>query len=297
MNKEKVYGILCAMATVCIWGGVYVIKGYLLLHLSAFQINFFNAMITAGIYGMICLCKKTSLKISMPMAKRLMLAGVVGIMGSRVTCDTGIRLVGSVTASVFAALIPIMCVFYDVFYRKKKINRKTAIGVLISVVGVYIIVANGESGTFNLFGYACLFLSNAAWIFYSYICADTSKLPENRNVMLFYQFLGSFIVLSLVVGVADPINPEAFTHMGVVLGVIFLGIVNGVIAYTCFAYATKTVGVITTSGIGNCTPIMAMVWGLLFFGTTITLTQVVGVLLTVGAITMVTFSQINQEKA
>ncbi len=295
MDKKKIYGILASITAVCIWGGVYVIKGYLLVYLTAFQINFFNALITAAVYGSICLATKVSLKIPMPMAKRMLIAGIVGIMGSRVTCDTGIRLVGSVTASIFAALIPVMCVFYDVFYRKQKINRKTAVGVIVSVIGVYIMVATGSSENFSLFGYFSLLLSNVAWIFYSYICADKSKLPSNHNVMLFYQFLGSFLALSLVIVVADPIDVQAFAHVGVIFGVIFLGLVNGVVAYTCFTYATKTLGVITTSGIGNGTPIMTMVWGVLYFGTNVTGIQVFGVLLTVGAITVVTFSQMEKK--
>lgn len=294
MNREKIYGVLAGLTSVSIWGGVYVIKGYLLEYLTAFQINFFNALITACIYGLICLATKTSLKLPASMIKRMLIVGIVGIMGSRITCDTGIRLVGSVTASLFASLIPVMCVLYDVFYRKQKTNRKTVVGIMVSVIGVYIMVSNGNGDNFNIFGYFCLLLSNAAWIFYIYICADTSKLPDNRNVMLFYHFLGSFLALSLVVFTVDPINPQAFSHVGVILGVIFLGLVNGVIAYTCFAYATKTVGAVTTSGISNCTPIMAMIWGVLFFGTNVSLVQAFGVLLTAIAITVVTFSQIKK---
>lgn len=294
MNQEKVKGLLACILAVSIWGGVFVIKGYLVDYLSAFQINFFNALITATIYGLICLVQKTSLKVSAPMAKRLLIAGIVGIMGSRLTCDTGIKLVGSVTASVFVSVIPVMCVIYDMVFNKKKVNKRTIFGAVVSIFGVYIIVSSGEAQNFSIVGIGSLFLSNLAWIFYSYICADASKLPQSRIVMLFYQFLGSFLVLSTIVFTVDPVDPEVLTNMGVVAGIIFLGVFNGVIAYICFAYATKVLGVITTNGINNCIPIVTMIFSVLFFGTSVSGMQAFGVLLTVGAVSIVAMAQMEK---
>ncbi|WP_317856147.1 DMT family transporter [Chakrabartyella piscis] len=294
MNQEKVKGLLACILAVSIWGGVFAIKGYLVNYLSAFQINFFNALITVTIYGLICLVQKTSLKVSLPMAKRMLIAGIVGIMGSRLTCDTGIKLVGSVTASVFVSVIPVMCVIYDMVFYKKKMNKRTIVGALVSILGVYIIVSSGEAQSFSIVGMGSLFLSNLAWIFYSYICADASKLPKSRIVMLFYQFLGSLMVLSTIVFTVDPIPTQAFTNVGVVAGILFLGVFNGVIAYICFAYATKVLGVITTNGINNCIPIMTMIFSVLFFGASVSGMQAFGVLLTVGAITVVAISQMEK---
>ncbi len=276
MSVTKFEGIFCGLIAVVIWGSVFTLKEYLLKFLSPMHINLFNVIITTAIYFIIILLKRKSFRVGRAVIRKLLLAGIAGISVTRIACDIGINFIGGVSASVLASLIPVMCIMFDLFFLKKRLDKTVITSISASVIGVMMIIGISGVSSGSLFGYFAVFVSNCAWIFYCYINDGLKAEGVEQYTAMFYQFLGAMVILlpSFFIG---NIDLRIVFRADILSGLIFLGIANGVIAYGFFSVAIKTVGVITSNIINNFIPVVTLALNTFFLKTSVSAVQLMGV--------------------
>lgn len=292
MTKSKLYGLIGAFIAVIIWGSMFRVKSHLLTVLTPIQINFYTAILTATLYLLLHFFTKTSLRLEKKTIGKIMIAGGIGIALTRVSCDIGIKYVGEITASVFSSLIPIMCIIFDSFFRKKRPRLISILSVGLSILGVYLLISTNGQQEFHIAGYLWLFISNCSWIFYCYFCSKWDSSEINDNTFMLYLFFGGGIVLLPSMFAASP-SVTFLLRWDIILCFLFLGIVNGIFAYRLFAFAVREVGILTANVINNFMPVITLVIGISSFGAHLSFLQGVGIVVVLLSVIAISWDQKN----
>ncbi len=144
----------------------------------------------------------------------------------------------------------------------KKMKTKSIIGILLGIVGMYLLVSQNEMvmQEGSVLGMFMILTCVLSWSYASVFVAK-ADLPSNFFVSTGYQMLiaGFLLILSSLLLGETWISPLAWTQP-VQISMILL-IVFGIVAFTAFNYLLKTVSTekVTTSAYVN--PIIALILG------------------------------------
>ena len=183
---------------------------------------------------------------------------------------------------LFAALHLVGWVVFD--YR---VLLGGIIGALVAIVGVVLVVLNGQL-TFHLNPLGDLIALAAAlmWAVYSILIKKYTEQYDNflvtRRVML-WAFITAVPLMLLTDGMPD-LHP-LFTQTNVLLSWLFLGVFGNAVCFAIWNIAFQRLGVVITNNYLYASPFVTLVVGYLLLDEQITVMSVIGaVLITVGVI-------------
>ena len=204
--------------------------------------------------------------------KRIIFAGI--FLGCHFACFfLGIRNTSIANATLLGCLAPIFTVFIAIF-QKKKINKMTYAGLIIAIVGGWVV----QSGDFslnsaNLFGDSIALLS-ALFLAVTFVLAEEIRQETNSIVYgrsLF--FVASITVLFIATTTGDSILDF---KAGDIPWFLFLGLVPSVFGHNLLNYAVKYITPPAVSSVPLGEPVIASLFGLLLFGEAIPLGALLG---------------------
>ncbi len=217
--------------------------------------------------------------------KTLGLAAFNGFLLS--TVSLGLLFLGtdkttSIDANLISSMAPIMIVVAGVFFLKEHVTKRETIGILIALSGTLITIieptlADGTSGLYgNLLVLLSVIVSVATAVIAKVVLRDEVDALFATNLSFIIGFLTVTPIALFFHSPADIIHIISITPISYHLGVFYMAILSGTLAYILWHKATKSIEVSEVSLFAYLYPIFGLPLSVLWLKEKITLPLVIG---------------------
>lgn len=190
-------------------------------------------------------------------------------------------------AEALLSTSPVLAPFFAAAILREHVTRYNILGIIVSTVGMLLLVLVGASdfSIGNPWGIACAFAAVSAAVLYTIVLR---RIPPKYNplTVVFYVQLSALVLFYPLCGFTDGIN--GFAHLAEVdtmqlwrslAAVGYLALGASVVAFICFCYTVRVIGVTRTNAFNNVRPAFTAIWMLLFFGEQLPWAKWLGILL------------------
>jgi drug/metabolite transporter (DMT)-like permease len=219
-------------------------------------------VIATIILGAIMLARKEFVR---PAPKDIGLMGLSGILGTTLYFaleNIGLELTTASSAALIVASYPAITALLEFIFFRVKISRVKALGIVMAVVGVYLISGGspGESSG-QLTGNLILILAGVVFATYNF---TTRKVVKNYSMVTvsFYQTIAgtlAFIPLAFIERSRWQVPSAESLWM-----LLYLGIFCSVAAFMFYNYGLRTLSSSTAVALMNLVPIFGVLFSTVF---------------------------------
>ncbi len=204
----------------------------------------------------------------------------------------GIERTGILNLSAAQVVAPIVTMVAASIFLKEKITKIEKTGALITIIGATIIglepVLSGGSFnsqlTGNLFLAGFIVFDAASVLVLKLLMKSTKEAAFVTDISFTIGFLALTPIIFWVYSSAEIVSLFSKVDLIVLLGVLYMALVSGNLAFTIRASAQKFLKVEEASLFGYLTPIMSAPLAVLFLGEKLTLVFVLGAVFTAAGV-------------
>lgn len=286
MNKSKLLGHLFAIITVVVWGSCFVLTKNLLVDYTPIQI----IPLRMGLaYLTLWALRPKLLKLNWKDELLFLLIGITGGSFYFFLQNTALDHTYAANVSILVGMSPLLTVVLAALFsrRGEKLGKKVYLGAVFAVVGVVLVVLNGQL-SFHLSPTGDLLALAAAlmWAVYSILIKPYTEKYDNflvtRRVFL-WAFLTAIPLCLFTDGL--PTLTPLFTQPKVLVSWLFLGVMGNAVCFAIWNIAFKALGVVVTNNYLYASPFVTVFVGWLLLREPISIMSIIGaVLITVGVI-------------
>lgn len=276
--------VLAFFAIYVIWGSTYLLNKIAVLELPPFMLASFR-FTTAGILIFV-LARIMGIKISITRKQlgNTIIAGFLFLSFGNGVVVWALKYVDTGFAALEISAQPLIILLLMWMLQGKKIQPMSIIGVVLGIVGIYLLVSQKQIITKegSILGMVMIFACMLSWG-YGSLFVGKADLPSNYFVNTGYQmFTGGIILALMSFGFGEewtsPLNWSGKVQLVMILLVIF----GSILAFTSFNYLLKSVSPEKVATSTYVNPIVALILGWYFLEEEITSQSIIaaGVLLT-----------------
>lgn len=196
---------------------------------------------------------------------------------------TSVRLVPASIASILLYTYPVIVTVLSALIYKETITKYKVISLLVSSIGLIMVVGIAFEGL-NFFGVFCGFM--AAVVYSLYIVISNRFIGKIDPIIVTTYISTSAAIVFNIVGWSTGSVTLSIGTAGW-LSILGISIVSSVIAILTFFQGLKLVGPSKASIISTMEPVLTIFAAFLLFGEKMSLWQVVGAGLVIGAVVLV----------
>ncbi|MEZ4796678.1 MAG: EamA family transporter [Flavobacteriaceae bacterium] len=275
MDKQNklVFIILAFFAIYVIWGSTYMFNKIAVGELAPFMLASVR-FITAGLLiFLIATILGISIKINKRQLKNTAIAGFLFLTFGNGLAVWALKYIDSGFAALIISAQPLVILLLMRIHQGKKIMTSSIIGVVLGIVGIYLLISQQEvlSKENSIIGIlmivACLF----GWA-YGSLFVGKAELPLNYFVNTGYQMVTGglmLVVVSLIIG--EPWSLPTSWSSDVQISMLLLILFGSIVAFTSFNYLLKIVSPEKVATSTYVNPIVALFLGWYFLDEQITL--------------------------
>ena len=274
---EKFIIILAFFAIYVIWGSTYLLNKIAVTELPPFMLASIRFIVAAILILIISKILGFNLAIT---KKQFLNCSIIGFLF--LTFGNGgvvwaLKYVDSGFTALEISAQPLVVLLMMYFFEGKKIQLMSMIGVLLGIIGIYLLVSQNEliSQEGMALGMIVIFTCMLSWAYGSLFVAK-ADFPKNYFVNTGYQMFTGGIMLFIVSLLFGETWTSPTTWSTPVLWSMLLLIVFGsLVAFTAFNYLLRTVSPEKVATSTYVNPIIALVLGWYFLNETITTQSVI----------------------
>lgn len=251
---------------------------------SVESILFFRYAIAVLFLGGFLLLSRQSFKISWKQAGVLLILGML-YTSSSIFLFESYNYIASGLATTLIFLYPVLVAIIMVFLRVVP-SWPVWLSIFLTFVGVVIMTQGDSSQAINPIG---VFLSLGSALVYALfiVIINRSKIIKDisNTLLTFYALSVGAIIFMGEIMISDTGITNGLTGHMAWLNIIGLAILPTIISTATLAIATRNIGATKASVLGVFEPVTAILIGTVVFGEPLTTNIIIGILLSVAAIT------------
>ena len=256
---------------------------------SVEAILFFRYGIAVLILGAFLLLTKQTFKVSLKQAGILLVLGLL-YTASSIFLFEAYNYIASGLATTLIFLYPVLVALIMVFLRVVP-SWQVWLAIVATFFGVIIMTQNGDSQAINPIGVLLSLGSATVYAFFIVIINRSKTIASISNSLLtFYSLLTGAVIFLCRIFIADTgltTGIEGISAWGNLIG---LAVLPTVVSTASLAVATRNIGATKASVLGVFEPITAILVGTLFLGEALTTNIVMGILISIVAVTFMIVS-------
>ncbi|MCB0459549.1 MAG: EamA family transporter, partial [Flavobacteriaceae bacterium] len=276
-HPNTVLVLLAFFSIYVIWGSTYLLNKIAVTELPPFKLASIR-FVTAGllIFGIAKLLGK-KITITAKQFKNTIIAGFLFLTFGNGVVVWALKYVDSGFAALEISAQPLVVLILMRIIDGKEIKTMSFIGVILGIIGIYLLVSQKElitqEGT--IAGILMIFVCMISWAYGSIFVAK-ADLPSNYFVNTGYQMLTGGIMLAITSfafneGWTNPTDWSDKVQLSMVLLVVF----GSIVAFTAFNYLLKVVSPEKVATSTYVNPIIALLLGAYFLNEKITTQSII----------------------
>lgn len=276
MNKYKV--LLLLILANLFWAGNYVFGKFVVAELSPVQMTFMRwALAVFLLFPIAQMVERPKWKEIWKEWKVLVFMSLLGILGYNLLLYEALRFTTSMNAALVNSINPAVIALFSALLLRERISWRVGTGLLISLIGVLLVLTNGQLQ--QIFGIRynqgdlLMLLAILDWTFYSILGRRTKRIPPISATAV-SAMLGLIMLLPffLASGVHLPLSQEA------TLGILYIAVFPSVGSFIFWNASIRQMDA-SRAGISlNLITVFTAILSLLL-GKSITSIQIIGGLL------------------
>jgi len=277
LANQKLLIIGSFFAIYIIWGSTYVFNKIAVTELAPFFLASLR-FIAAGLLIMI-ISKILNFKLAITKKQFLnsLIAGFLFLVYGNGVFVWALKYVDSGFAALLASTQPLFVLLLMRLIDRKPMQKKSIIGVLLGLVGMYLLVSQQEitSSEGSILGIFMIFTCVFSWS-YGSVFVSKADLPKNFFVSTGYQMLiaGFMLLIGSLIFKETWVSPLNWSTE-VQLSMLFLISFGGIAVFTAFNYLLKNVSPEKVATSAYVNPIIAMVLGWYFLSEKLTVQSII----------------------
>lgn len=278
VENIKKKAVFVMLLTIFVWGVSFLSIKIVVQVIPPMTQGAIRFLIASAILVAVKKIKRNTSKIAIEDYKYLFAVGAIGISLYFYFENSSMLYLPTSIAGILIATIPIFTMISDAIFYKVNISKIKWIGVLLSLVGVYLIVSNQELGAEmnkGIFAMGLFMMAGAifSWIVYAMFMKKLSYKYDSLTITCYQSIVGAVCFL-----------PFSFREqviwskvdVTIVMNIIFLSVVCSAMAFLGYNFAVAKLGASESSIYLNIMPVVTMVSGVLIFKEELTLIQILG---------------------
>jgi len=284
-DKEKGKAYLGLVLVFMIWGSLYVVSQAVLKSIPTFLLMF--CRFGVAFMALSCILKVKGrrwnggkseqgrrTKLDRSAWKYVILMGTCGYAISVSVQLLGIRFAGSSMASLINSLNPVTISLIAVPILHEKLTRNKIIGILLAVIGVYMILGSG--GQVSIPGVLFSLLSVFSWSLIAVLTRQGLAMYEPIVVTRAAVGIAAVCELAFVAVEFVILRPAVHFSPAVIAGILYLGVICTGLAYVIWNGALVTLPASNCSALYPIQPLTSTLMGILFFHEMISVNFIIG---------------------
>jgi drug/metabolite transporter (DMT)-like permease len=266
LKNSKALIIISFIAIYVIWGSTYLFNKIAVTELSPFFLASIRFLTAGFLILIIAKVLKKSLVISKKQLLNTLISGFLFLVYGNGVFVWALKYVDSGFASLLASTQPLFVLLLLRLIDQKQMQKKSIIGVLLGVFGMYLLVSQSEIvvSEESLLGIFMMFTCVLSWS-YGSVFVSKADLPKNFFVSTGYQMIiaGIMLVIASLGFDEEWLAPTSWSFK-VQGSMLFLITFGSILAFTSFNYLLKVVSPEKVSTSAYVNPIIAMFLGWYF---------------------------------
>ncbi|WP_339663516.1 EamA family transporter [uncultured Polaribacter sp.] len=266
MKNSKALVIIAFVAIYVIWGSTYLFNKIAVTELSPFFLASIRFLVAGSLIMIIAKALKKSLVITKKQLLNTSISGFLFLVYGNGVFVWALKYVDSGFAALLAATQPLFVLLLLRLIDQKPMQKKSIIGVLLGVFGMYLLVSQKEIAVSeeSLLGIFMMFTCVLSWS-YGSVFVSKADLPKNFFVSTGYQMIIAGLILMIgSLGFNEEWIVPNLWSFKVQMSLLFLIIFGGIFAFTSFNYLLKVVSPEKVSTSAYVNPVIAMFLGWYF---------------------------------
>ncbi|MBP1889371.1 drug/metabolite transporter (DMT)-like permease [Clostridium moniliforme] len=272
-ERNLVFHIL-ALLTMIVWGLSYLSSEIAMREVPPSLLAFYRFLIAGGVLYLIKRWKFKKDKIIKGDMKYLILGGIFGVALYFSLQNFAVYYTSSLNVSVLIAITPVFTLLVQRIFFKEKLNVYKSSGVIISVFGIFLIVAS--KGKISLFsegsiGDVMTICAVFSWIVYNIVIGKL-KGTYSAITITAYQSLWGALFLSPTLLLDKPKMVSPLT----IFNIIYLSIFCTIIAFVLYIRCLQRLGPTIITTYVNFQPVVGVIAACILLGQKINSLQFLG---------------------
>ena len=283
-----------ALTSVMLWSTLAPAVSYCMREMSMLMMLCVSLAITTVIY-LIAALKSGAVKKKAAYTPKRMLGlgalGLLGIFGYMCLYNTGIGILGAQDACVINYLWPMLTTIFAVIILKEKLRVSHMVVLVMAFAGTGIISL--KNGGFQGGNFTGVVITVAGAVCYALFNVLNKRYAENGLLDMIVYYAVSTIAAAAVCGLTG-----GFTTVhdpGTWIAVMWIGVSS--VAYLFWAKALSEGNAADVSVLAYLTPVLSMVWSILFLGEAFDPRSVLGMVLIISGCAYQTIADSRAQKA
>ncbi|WP_053991122.1 EamA family transporter [Mangrovimonas sp. TPBH4] len=264
--------VLAFFSIYVIWGSTYLLNKIAVAQLPPFMLASVRFVVAGILIFIISKIMGISLRISAKQLRNTIFAGFLFLTFGNGVVVWALKYVDSGFAALEISAQPLIVLILMRILQGKKIQPMSVIGVILGVIGIYLLVSQNQiiSQEGSVLGMLMILCCMLSWA-YGSLFVGKAELPKNYFVNTGYQMFSGGIMLLL----ASLIFREQWVmpwewKTSVLTSMVLLILLGSIVAFTSFNYLLKTVSPEKVATSTYVNPIVALVLGWYFLNEQIT---------------------------
>ena len=263
--KNKHRGELLLFLTSFIWGFAFIAQKLGSDYIQPFTFNFLRNL-TAGLFLLIYSFvrkNKTREKMNSITKTATIRGGITTglVMAIAVSFQqTGVYFTTSGKAgfitSLYVVIVPIIAIFIG-----KKVSKKTAVAIILSLIGLYLLTVKVEDGFSINKGDILIFIGSLFFAFHILFIDHYSVKSDSVKMSMLQFFVASLVSLFLMILFE---KPELDLVIKGIFAILYLGVFSSGLGYTLQIVAQKDIDPTISSLILSLEAVFAALFGFIF---------------------------------
>lgn len=278
-DRQRLLGILAGLAAASIWGGLYVVSKVVLHHIPPFTLLVLRLLIGWALIGIVR-ARSSRVPVTSQHIIKLFWVGFVGYGVSLGLQFSGTQLSTAANGAVITAATPAFVFLFAGWLLKERLGSQKWLALGVATIGVLLVIDLSTARLSPDLFRGNLFLAGAGltWGYHSVLVRRSSRDLDTLTVS-FWSLPGGLLV-ALPLGAWELVNGASLSYNpGVVLGVLYIGIISTALAVYLWNTAFRLVDAGTASLTFFAQPLVGTLLGVVFLGEALSLPFLIGGLL------------------
>ncbi len=192
----------------------------------------------------------------------------------------GLKRVSATISSVIISIIPLLAPIAAWFFFKQKLNILNFVGIIISIIGVFLVVLNENYQVETSFiGIMFLLLAVFSAVGYSVVVLKVTKRYNVFSIIFYQNIFGIFYFTPFFLIFDYEHFITVKLTFEIIKPLIFLSILASSIAFMFFTYGIRELGIVKASSISNIIPVFTAIFSFLYLNEILSLINILGILI------------------
>lgn len=280
-KNSKIIPVIVMLAVFIVWSFDIVGIEYMMKYMDSGMYTLIRLLLGSIILFIACKIKNGGFRPAKKDLPRMFLCGAAAMSLYYTIEGFALEMISASMGSLILATIPIFGIIGDRLIFGHKITKLKIVCILISISGVYLLVA-GDLSASKLIGLAMMIVCAILWTF-----QIIALKPLHEKYDLLTILTGTFIsgfIMQLPLTLATGTYVE-FTPDGVAI-LLFTTVFCLVVAQAGYVFTIKHLSVTIVSAFENMMPVFTIIISFFMYGTMLTAVQLIGAVLIISSVTV-----------